>query len=223
MVKSRTLVEIRSLYRYKKTFWLFIAFSALYLLINAFHRNFIFTHEYFYETLGEKLSINTIDKILHFQDKWSFVGYFFMPIILIIKYFLITFCLEIGLSLSGYNIGYKKLLPVVIISDIVFLLGIVINTTVFLFLDVNTLIRYQTISSYSIGSLLNIKEMDPWLIYPLQNINIFEIFYCILLSIGISFLIKADFRKSLKLTVGSYGIGLAVWFAFVMFLLLRMN
>ena len=47
--------------------------------------------------------------LINFRRNWGWIGYFLIPIILLIKIFLITFCIEIGVIFKGYKVSFKKI------------------------------------------------------------------------------------------------------------------
>jgi hypothetical protein len=75
-------------------------------------------------------------------------------------------------------------------------------------------------------SLINFREnisTEKWLAYPLQLINLFELFYWVLLAWGVREFLeeKISYLKSFGLVAVTYGIGLFFWTAIVCFLILN--
>ena len=72
-------------------------------------------------------------------------------------------------------------------------------------------------------NFLDLEKIQPWLIYPLKTINLFEIAYFFVLVYGLWKLLKNKFSKSLEIVAVSYGSGLVIWLGLVMFLTLNMS
>lgn len=72
-------------------------------------------------------------------------------------------------------------------------------------------------------NFLDIENIEPWLIYPLQTINLFEIAYFFVLVYGVHKLLKNNYWKSFEITAASYGTGLVIWLGLVMFLTLNLT
>jgi len=65
------------------------------------------------------------------------------------------------------------------------------------------------------------QGLDPWLIYPLQVLNLFELTYIIYLSYQIGQLTQTNTDNGLKIVGYSYVTALFLWIAVVMFFTLN--
>jgi len=198
--------------------YFFAWITLFYVLFNLIINEFIITNEFYYNSLGEQLSIERIDEILNLKQKWNWITYLFIPVTLLIKYSLIAFCLDVGAVISGYRISFKKLFQVVMIADLVFLLAQLLRTIILWITDINSLTEIQYFLPFSLLSLFDVKELDVWFIYPLQVINVFEIVYWFILALGLKIVFEKKFSKMFRLVLSSYGTGLVIWIMVVMFL-----
>jgi hypothetical protein len=76
------------------------------------------------------------------------------------------------------------------------------------------------------GSLLNLfnpKEIEPWLVYPLQSINVLEVAFWFALAYELKEFFNEDFGKAFGTVMASYGSGLVIWIVFVVFLTLNFS
>ncbi|WP_166367061.1 hypothetical protein [Perlabentimonas gracilis] len=76
-------------------------------------------------------------------------------------------------------------------------------------------------NNFSFQSLLRFfdnKNLPYWLLYPLQCVNVAEAVHILFLSLGISFLMKQKYGKSLLFVLLWYGMGLLFWIVFTVFL-----
>lgn len=70
-------------------------------------------------------------------------------------------------------------------------------------------------------NLFDYEQVEPWLLYPLQVLNVFELLYWFALAYGITRVLpEYDLGRAMGLVLSSYGVGLLVWVATVMFLTL---
>mgnify|MGYP003395149940 CR=1 FL=1 len=70
-------------------------------------------------------------------------------------------------------------------------------------------------------NIIGFKGLEPWLIYPLQTLNLFEIAYIIYLSYQIGYLTKTNADNGLKIVSYSYVPALFLWVVVVMFFTLN--
>jgi hypothetical protein len=74
------------------------------------------------------------------------------------------------------------------------------------------------------GSALSIfdpNQVQKWLLFPLQALNIFELGFSMLLAWQLKEYFEGDFTASFKNVALSYGSSYVVWVLFVMFLTLN--
>jgi hypothetical protein len=75
----------------------------------------------------------------------------------------------------------------------------------------------------SYTNFLDVSTLEPWLVYPLQTINLFEIGYFFVLVYGTHKLLKNKYAKSFEMVAVSYGTGLLIWIGLAMFLTLNLS
>ena len=128
-----------------------------------------------YNSLSEQLTNKQIQHFFEFQDKWQWVGYIFVPILLLIKTSLIASALYIGtFFFSRVFVTFKQLWAIVINAEFVFLLVPVFKIIWFYFFQTNY--KLEDIQYFYPLSALNIvgyKDLDSWLIYLQQVLNLF--------------------------------------------------
>jgi len=94
------------------------------------------------------------------------------------------------------------------------------------FYFIKTGYTFQDLQQYyplSYINFLDLSKLQPWLIYPLQTINLFEVAYFFVLVYGLWKLLKNNYWKSFEIVAVSYGTGLFIWIGFVMFLILNLT
>ncbi|WP_245859440.1 hypothetical protein [Spirosoma aerolatum] len=104
-------------------------------------------------------------------------------------------------------------------AEMVLLLPSVIKLLWFLFVQTDySLTDLQLFYPLSVLSLVGADSVAPYLLYPLQLTNLFELAYWLVLAYGVSQVIDIPMPKAVGLVAASYGSGLLVWVALVMFL-----
>lgn len=197
----------------------FLLLCVLVFSNNVILNNFILTDKVFYQTLGEQLSVNRISEYLSLREKLKVIGYFFIPVALVIKLLLIAMCINIGALFADYEIGFGKIFKITVLSEIVFIIGNLIRSFIlFFFMDVQKLSDAQQFYPFSVMNLVNANSIEKWLHYPLVTLNIFEVAYVFICALGVSHITGKPYASALKFTAITYGIGLIVWLCFIVFL-----
>lgn len=204
----------------------FISIVFIYLFIELISKKALINNELIYNFYSEQLAKEQIYKLLENQQKWAWVGYVLMPIIVLIRTSLVSICLSIGLFL--YNTDdktkFNQLFKIAIVGEFVLVLVGFVKLIYFFYIKTNyTLEDIQQFYPLSYTNLLNLENLEPWLIYPLQTINLFEIGYFFVLVFGLNKLLKNKFTKSFEIVAVSYGTGLIIWLGLIMFLTLNIS
>jgi hypothetical protein len=161
------------------------------------------------------------------QKKWWWLGYVIIPLFIGMKALLVAFCFNF-LKLFDLpdidKIKFGDFIFLVLIAESIFIIAGFYKFIYFYWL--NTHYTLEDVQTYYPLSLLNFKEnisTEKWLAYPLQLVNIFELFYWILLAWGVRELLeeKISYVKSFGLVGITYGAGLMFWVATVCFLILN--
>nr|WP_315032751.1 hypothetical protein [uncultured Chryseobacterium sp.] len=212
-----------------KNFILFIAIVLCYLLLTYLDKNYITTSSKIIDFLAKDYPNDAVQNYMESQKKWGWLSYVMSPFTLGIKIMLVAFCLNFIklFDLPGLeNIKFTDFVTLVLIAESVFIIAGFYKFVNFYWIDTDyTLENLQT---YYPFSLLNLKEYistDKWFAYPLQLVNLFELFYWGILAWGIWELSdkRVSFPKSFGLTTLTYGIGLLFWTGVVSFLILNIQ
>jgi len=209
-----------------KTLWLFLmsSFFILFLLfLSDFYLN---TKELIHNFYSEQLSEENIIEIAIIQDKWAWLNYAIIPLIILIRITLVSLCLSIGVFFYDMDrkIPFNQFLRIALIGEFVLIFVSLVKLLYFLFIKTDyTLQDLQQYYPLSYINFLDIEKLQPWLVYPLQTINLFELAYFLVLVYGLYKLLKNKFWKSFEITAVSYGTGLVIWIGLVMFLTLNIS
>lgn len=203
-----------------KYFLLIVGLSALI----AFSFNYLFISEgIYYQSFGEKLATDRIAKLIEQSQKWQWLGYVFMPSVILIRVSFTAICLYSWYFLANLKIRFRDLFKVALLADFVFVLASLVKLVILIFFkEVNTLddLQFQPLS---IMQLFDKDSVDALLFYPLSLFGIFEFLYWLALAWLLTGVVEKPFGSSLKMVASSYGIGLLLWILFVMFLTVNLS
>jgi len=201
----------------------FIFLCVLLILISIILTELLHLKELLYNSLADQLTNKQIEHFFEMQKKWQWLGYFFVPILLLIKTSLIASTLYIGtFFFSKIPVTFKQLWGFVISAEFVFLLVPVFKIIWFYFFQTNY--KLEDIQYFYPLSALNIvgyKDLEPWFIYPFQTLNLFELAYWLILAYYIGKATQTSMDLGLKIVAYSYGSALLLWVVTIMFFTLN--
>ena len=202
----------------------FLVLCGINLLVGYVSSEFVLIKEVYYQTYGEQVAIERIDKYLELRESFSWIGYLFIPIILFVKMSYTAVCLNIGTVFAGLRIGFGKLFKIALIAESIFIIAAISRSGWLLFiLDVSVLEDVQYFYPLSLLNLFEPGSLERWFIYPVHTLNLFELVYWLVLALGLSWVLKEGYDKMLRLVLSTYGIGLLIWMVFVVFLSLNLS
>ncbi len=209
---------------YQQPAWgMYLLTCLLYVLVTLAQQTFVLTDAVYYETLGEQLTRESIAGLLEAQDRWAWVTYALIPVSIFLQVLLITCCLNIGAILLDYPVGFRSLFGMVIKAVSIFALGKLAYTVVLLGFDIRSLEDLFRADVFSLLGLVGKQNVPDWLVYPLNVVNVFEVFFWLALAGGLMLLIGRSFRSMLAFVAGTYGAGLIVWTLLIVFLQLTLQ
>ncbi len=197
---------------------LFIIITMCLIINNYFINEFIYSDDILYDALDDQLSIDRITTIVYLINKLKWIGYVIIPVILLVKTYVISFCIEIGAIFKGYTVSVKKIFHAVLLAETAYLAGQIIRTAIIYFSDFDSINEIQYFYPFSLFSFFNSCNLAEWLIYPLQMINLFVIMYFLLLAYGLYLILRKNFTEMLSFAFRTYGTCLLIWILLVMFI-----
>lgn len=205
----------------------YYVFLAIFLLtcVNIYLGNeLLFTKKIYYQTFGEQVALERIDRYFEFRDQMGWLAYAFAPVILLIKVGYTAICIDIGMlfTKNESTIKFKKLFKIALLAELIFITAAYAKTAWLVYVaDVNTL---HDIQKFYPLSLINfVHGMPDWMSYPLLTVNFFELFYITALAAGVASMMNKGFKNAFVLTLFSYGTGLLLWTVFVVFLTINLT
>lgn len=200
-------------------FWIFSIICIISITIGLTGNHLLLSDDLFFASFGEQLTYDRIVEIIEDGKRWAVLGYIILPAYLFLKFFLVAICLEIGVLFSKVSASFKDMLLVVMQAEVIFFMPSIVKFIWFgLFFRDYTLQDLQFFYPLSLINLTGDQDIQPWLAYPLQLLNIFEVGYWLLLALYLMPYLNRNFASSLNFVARTYGVGLLLWVIFVMFL-----
>ena len=185
---------------------------------------FIVTSDILKDHLSQQIGLKRITELLELRDRWSWINYILIPIIYLVKFTLIALWILCGMILFGYKNTFKEIFQIVLIAEFVWLTPSFITIIWFGFIDTDyTLIDVQYFKPLSLLNFFEVSGIESWLIFPLQSLNLFEVAYMLVLTIGIKRILKKDYNTALNFTIPVYGTALITWIVFITFLSINLT
>lgn len=208
----------------KKHVWYLLILIVLYISLSVFDQVFIFTEEFIYRSLSNEFSESVIEALITSENQFGWIAYVVSPLIIMLKILFVTFCITTGAILTDSEFTFRYIFRSATYSEYVFL----ISQAVFSFnLYFNRdALNIENVGSYfplSMLSYFGTENVVPWLHYPLQTLNLFEVAYILCISWLLSKQWKPYFIESINIVLPSYGIGLLIWMVLVVFLTLQIS
>ena len=100
---------------------IFIALSATYIVLSYISSVVLNLNGVMAHSLSEQLTAEQINEVLSFKDKWQWVGYVFVPILLLIKISVTALLIDIGCLFYNEKLPYKQLFRMVLLGECIFL------------------------------------------------------------------------------------------------------
>lgn len=192
------------------------------LLVTFITKEFLISNNVYYNSFVEQFSRDQVESMIEQSKKWEWVGYVIVLVSYFIKSILVAICLSLGVFFTIDRFAFKRVLNVAIAAEFIFLVPAVIRLLWFLFVQTNfTLHDLQYFYPLSALNMFEPGQLEPWLIYPLQVLNVFELIYWGVLAFLLSReLPELDINRSMTVVMSSYGTGLVIWIVLIMFLTL---
>lgn len=210
----------------KKIYTIFFILCVLFSSAVFFTKHFLTTNNLIYNFYVENFAREQVLEILDSQKKWRWVGYTIIPIVIFFRSTMVTICLSVGVFFYDIEnkLKFKQFFRVALLGEFVLVLVGYVKLGYFLFFRTSyTFEDVQQFYPLSYINFLDISNLESWLIYPIQTINLFEIVYFFVLVYGVHKLLKNNYWKSFEIVAISYGTGLVIWIGSVMFLTLNLT
>src|SRR4030042_968871 len=200
---------------------LFLLITTCYFIVIWLSKNVLINETVFYNSFRQQLTYERSMKLFNYMDEFSWINYIVTPILLLVKFTLISIVLYIGVFFLNlhFKISFGVIFRIVIACEIIFVFaGVVKFLWFYLFAGNYKLDDMSFFYPLSLINLFNISEVDRLWVYPLQSANIFQAAYVLLLSYGLNKAGKIEKSVSEKVVIYSYLPALFFWVVLIMFI-----
>jgi hypothetical protein len=204
--------------------WVFSGICFIYLFFNWWLQTQVLTDQFYYYSLGARVSADKLASIVSDQHKTGILSYVLVPVTLLFKMILVSFCLLTGLLLTSQKLPFQTLFKIVLFAESAFAASILLRLLLLSFShNIESLAQFQSFAPLSLFSLFKASSVPAWLYYPLQTLDLFQAAYCLILAAGLRFFLQQPFGKMLRLVAVSYGLGLLSCMIVVAFLVISIQ
>lgn len=210
----------------KNNYILFLVLLVFVLLSTVVFTNTLNIEQLTTNFYSEQLAQEQLDQFIESRQKWSWLSYVLMPLVILIRVSLVSLCLSVGIFFYNTEsaLKFKQFFRVALVGEFVLLwVGVFKWVYFYAIQHTFTLEDIQQFYPLSYINFLEVESLQPWLVYPLQILNLFEVTYFFVLVYGMHKLLKNKYWKSFEITAVSYGTGLLIWIGLVMFLTLNIS
>jgi len=200
---------------------LFSGIVLVELLILLVSQTILIDEIVFFNTYSEQLTYELSMEIFSAMRSYSWISYAITPILLLLKFSALSVLIYIGVFFSDLHkdITLGKIFKVVVLSEIVFVVASVIKVLWFILFAGNyTLDDMNFFYPLSLINLFSRSEVASYWVYPLQTVNIFQVFYVLLLAFGLSRIGSVKKISVDRIVLSTYVPAMAVWIAMILFL-----
>jgi len=200
---------------------LFIIVLSGNLLIVGLSKGVLINETVFYNTYSEQLTYERSLSLFETMKDLSWIGYVFAPVMLLLKFSLISLVIYIGIVFFNLNTvaSLGSVFKVVIASELIFVLaGLAKFFWFYLFAGNYDLNDIGFFYPLSLINLFNIEEVSkPW-VFPLQTLNLFHLLYLVCIAFGLNKVCSIEKSKSERVVLASYLPALFFWITLIVFL-----
>jgi len=184
---------------------------------------YLYTEEYYSYTLQENFTDEQIQDFITNKKNAQWLILIKTPLMIILKTIIVTMLIIGGLNLYEHELDFSNVLKISLLAEFIFILLPLIRLLWFIFFEINSFEEIIRFPTFSVIDLVNQDQLSGWMTYPLKVANLFELIYILLLSELLSINLRVTFKKSLKIILSSYGIGLILWVVIVSFILVNLG
>lgn len=200
---------------------LLLGIIAVNLLLLWLSKNVLINETVFFNTYSEQMTYDRSMELFKKISELSWVAYLFTPVMLIIKFSVLSLVIYIGFFISGFHekVTLGMIFTAVVAAEIIIVLASLIKFLWFAFFAGNyTLDDMNFFYPLSLINLFGQSEVAKYCIYPLQSVNLFQVAYILTLGVGLAKISSVKKEKADIIVLLTYGSAFILWIAFIMFI-----
>lgn len=196
----------------------------IYTLIGVMFSYYILKDSIYFNSFIDKLDNDQIERMIEVNRKYAWVSLILNPIFYVFKLTFISISIYFIKLIIGedFKATFSQIFFSVAVADVVFLVLAITKLSYFLLYPPTNL---EVIQNFAPGSLYQLVSQvnEPWLVYPLQSISIWELGFIVVLASQLKEFFQNDFALSLQNILLSYGTVFLLWIVFMVFITLNLS
>lgn len=200
---------------------LLLSIIAVNLILVWLSKTVLINETVFFNSYSEQMTYDRSMELFKKIRELSWISYLVTPLILIIKFSVLSLVVYIGFFISGLQkeVTLGMIFTIVVASEIVIVLASLSKFLWFAFFAGNyTLDEMSFFYPLSLINLFGQNEVAKYWIYPLQSVNLFQVAYILMLAMGLAKVSSVNREKADIIVLLTYGSALLLWIAFIMFI-----
>jgi hypothetical protein len=200
---------------------LFTGIILINLLLIWLSQTITMDETVFFNTYSEQLTFQRSMELFSVMKSLSWVAYLVSPLILIIKFSVLSLIIYTGVFFSDLQkeITLGMVFTTVIASEVIIVLASVTKLIWFTFFAGNyTLNDVSFFYPLSLINFFSQPEVAKYWVYPLQTVNLFQFCYILMLAAGLTKISSVNREKTDKIILVSYIPAVVFWITIIMFL-----
>ncbi len=170
-----------------KTWKIFLLLAMVNILQMYLTDQFFFTHRVFYYLYQDRMTTNQIQSYIYGIRDFSLIKYLTAPLLLLIRIFFVTMLLQFFLIAFFFvEVNTKKVFRLVTIATFILIIANLVQTAWYFYLTVRDITeKTLLVIPGSLASFLNLHNLSKASVFCFSQINFFELFWVIIISIGL--------------------------------------
>ncbi len=195
--------------------------------MSYFYSNYIETDILLRSYFSDKYSNEIINNYFENKNRWKFLSYILIPIVIILKILIISYTIQIVSTLvfidENRKFKLRNILEAVSNAEWVSVASTLLKLTYFMFLEKFSLEDLSNFEFYSLKTIFSEIQLYPWQEYPLKAMDVWTIVYLGILIFYVKDSLKLNYSKAIQISLLSYLPWLFVWIILIMYLLVNLS
>ncbi len=204
----------------KNNYSLFVIITSIYILISFLGESLLITPELFYNQFSDQITFEKATELYNIGNKFSIIGIFLIPFLYAVKFLLIAIVIQIGILLCGLKLEFANCFRVAMLTEFISIVQSFVKLFWFAYIKTDyTMTDLNEFSPLSFYSLFHKMNIQLYWNYALRTLNIFELFYMVLMAVILSQKIEKSFDYSMSFILKYYGTAFLLWILVASFFL----
>ncbi len=203
--------------------YLYTAIVVLYTITYYITVEYIYTPSFYHEWLSGIVDHNKIEYSIEKKKKYTLIGYIIQPITVLLKCAALTCALYAGITIFSVTVSFRNCFKIVLLAELVSFCASFAKVAAYFLLPSLTAKNFQYFFPLSITSIFSLEGFPEYLRYPLNQLNIFEVIYWMILTYGLRSLSSIAWTNAAGIILCSCGLAVFLWHLTIIFIHLQFN